>query len=58
MRMFSAYSADFADEAAGFYAQQRLDNQRRTQLMQHPDCRDPDHPGCEYCFDDSETLED
>ena len=21
----------------------------QTELMQHPDCRDPDHPGCLNC---------
>lgn len=23
-------------------------------LMRHPDCRDPDHPGCESCQEDEE----
>ena len=29
---------------------------RRAQLNSHPDCRDPEHPGCERCCD-SETDE-
>ena len=25
--------------------------QRARRLNAHPDCRDPDHPGCEHCDD-------
>ena len=25
-------------------------------LAAHPDCRDPDHPGCEWCNDDEEMV--
>jgi len=27
----------------------RKANRYRKHLMRHPDCRDPDHPGCERC---------
>ena len=29
-------------------------------LSRHPDCRDPDHPGCEVCYvsEDEEEGED
>ena len=31
----------------------------QQQLMEHPDCRDPDHPGCEKCMvDDDDHDED
>ena len=26
----------------------------QKQLMAHPDCRDPDHPGCEKCMVDED----
>jgi len=25
-------------------------------LRAHPDCRDPDHPGCEYCEEDDVVI--
>lgn len=27
----------------------RAQRQYEARLAQHPDCRDPDHPGCELC---------
>lgn len=33
------------------------DKQKRTQLLRliaNPDCRDPDHPGCSQCNEESE----
>ena len=27
----------------------KADKQRRVRLWQHPDCRDPAHPGCSQC---------
>ena len=27
-------------------------NRRERELMAYPDCRDPNHPGCEYCDED------
>lgn len=27
------------------------------QLNAHPDCADPDHPGCKYCDDEHEDGE-
>ena len=35
-------------------AQARHDRRYRADLAQHPDCRDPDHPGCEACEDNNE----
>lgn len=34
-------------------AQDRLDRARRQHMARHPDCRDPDHPGCSACLDDA-----
>lgn len=42
-------AADFDDYQPPAY--------KRT-LARHPDCRDPDHPGCPKCEDDEEDEED
>lgn len=34
-------------------AQRRLDKVREKQLLRHPSCLDPDHPGCERCEEPS-----
>lgn len=48
-----SYDFDEADaqEAA---AQDRFERNYNRQYMAHPDCRDPDHPGCELCMEDDE----
>ena len=33
-------------------AQDRHERLYRLKMMEHPDCRDPDHPGCEKCEDE------
>jgi len=35
-------------------AQDRFERQLQARLRAHPDCRDPDHPGCEHCEDDDD----
>jgi hypothetical protein len=35
-------------------AQDKFDRQMRARLMANPDCRDPDHLGCEKCEDEDE----
>lgn len=32
----------------------RAGRRYRAKFLAHPDCRDPDHPGCEKCRDDEE----
>ena len=32
-------------------------HQQRARLMANPDCRDPDHPGCELCEGDDVAQE-
>lgn len=27
-------------------------SKRHQRLLAHPDCNDPDHPGCKYCWPD------
>lgn len=35
-------------------AQDRADKRHQAQMLRHPDCRDPDHPGCEQCEDEDD----
>ena len=35
-------------------AQDRFNRRRQRELARHPDCRDPDHPGCPACEPDGE----
>jgi hypothetical protein len=35
-------------------AEDRWRKRRHAELMRHPDCRDPDHPGCERCEEDDD----
>lgn len=41
-------------------AQDRHERRHRSMLMAHPNCRDPDHPGCDLCeeVDDDEAALD
>lgn len=32
-------------------AEERRIKRYRQRLLAHPDCRDPDHPGCDQCED-------
>ena len=41
--------ADMIDELR---AQERARKMHQARLMYHPDCRDPDHPGCERCMEE------
>lgn len=42
---------DYEDEYDRPTLQERWYQQK---LTRHPDCRDPDHPGCEACYVDEE----
>lgn len=33
------------------------DRKRKNILAAHPDCRDPDHPGCDKCFEYEDDVE-
>lgn len=50
---------DFRDEER----QDAIDEDRahrryKQALSRHPDCRDPDHPGCDICNDEDNAHED
>jgi len=52
--MFDPDPNDVAELKAEAAAERRY----RRILARHPDCRDPDHPGCELCEDqDDEEME-
>lgn len=38
--------------------QARAERIYMAQLCSHPDCRDPDHPGCERCCEDEQEESD
>ena len=46
------------DERAELMAQDRADKARQRRLARNPDCRDPDHPGCDRCMGDEEGGEE
>jgi len=46
------------EEARYLAAQDRAKRQHRRSLERHPDCRDPDHPGCEFCVEDDENEDE
>jgi len=31
-----------------------IERQYQHALLRNPDCRDPDHPGCEHCADEED----
>ena len=35
-------------------AEDRADKAYLNRLRRHPDCRDPDHPGCDACRDEDD----
>ena len=47
---------DGQDEAerSELRAQDRHDKKYQRELVAHPDCQDPDHPGCEACEGEGE----
>lgn len=46
---------DYDDEVNDRRAEARAEQRYERTLARHPDCRDPDHPGCTKCRDDEET---
>lgn len=46
------------DEASELRAEDRARKYYNQALSRHPDCRDPDHPGCDICNDEDNAHED
>jgi len=42
-------NSDYAAESDYWREQDAIENAYRTELLKHPHCLDPDHPGCEKC---------
>ena len=45
-------------ERADLIAEDRAARMYRRRLNAAPDCRDPDHPGCERCVEEETDSED
>lgn len=45
---------DDDDVAADLRAEDAWRRRQQTRLLRNPDCRDPDHPGCEHCAEDDD----
>lgn len=53
------YDQDLYDDIrAELAAQAYLERRYRSRLSRNPDCRDPDHPGCQRCVGDDEDDND
>jgi hypothetical protein len=50
---FCSLDCDDTDRAE-LAAENRFDRKQRNALLANPDCRDPDHPGCECCDGDDD----
>ena len=46
------------DDRQELLAEGRHQRRYERQLSAHPDCRDPDHPGCWRCGDEDEDEEE
>jgi len=46
---------DYDPEIEDLRAEDRARKRYQMALMYHPDCRDPDHPGCEQCEEDDDA---
>lgn len=51
--MYHPSILDPTDDIEELRVQQRYQRIYQRQLANHPQCIDPDHPGCPYCDDDA-----
>jgi len=49
---YDDYDDSYRDECAELAAEDRAERNYQNALLRHPDCRDPDHPGCEACCEE------
>ncbi len=47
----------WADVPDDIVAEEQFKRRRDQALARHPDCRDPDHPGCERCIEEEKDDE-
>ena len=53
----SIYGEDREAEMSELRYQARVERAHQRKLWAHPDCRDPDHPGCDACEESDEDEE-
>ena len=46
------------EKAEEIKRENQLRREYQSALSAHPDCKDPDHPGCEFCEDNKESEDD
>jgi hypothetical protein len=56
--MSDAYSAPDEQELDEMRAEDQSLRRYFQRLFSHPDCRDPDHPGCPYCWPTEESEDE
>ena len=44
------------DTRAELKAQDDFNRKYQRALLANPDCRDPDHPGCEHCMEEADDA--
>ena len=49
---------DNDDELEDLRAEARYARRHHNKLARHPNCQDPDHPGCEACEGDADDSND
>lgn len=45
-------------EADDLRLQDQFERRKRQDYAAHPDCRDPDHPGCDKCNESDDDNDD
>jgi hypothetical protein len=45
-------------EADELRLQDQFERKQRQKYAAHPDCRDPDHPGCDKCSESDDDNDD
>lgn len=55
--MHSDIMDDYYDELGEALAEDRRTRRYQRELGCHPNCMDPDHPGCEYCDEEEDNEE-
>lgn len=52
------YLDEYDDESEDLRREAFNERRAALRLSQNPDCRDPDHPGCDRCMDNDEDEEE
>lgn len=48
---------DSEDEIAELKLEDLAERRHGLRLLAHPDCRDPEHPGCAYCREEQDYVQ-